>query len=180
MREGDHDHRPRPSEDRAGAVFHVELRQFPHNTHAFNLTERELMALAVPWAQERWVELGERRWNPNQARMTVLEGPRLEGADLALGRGWRNAERVSEDVTERVLAQARALAAPADAAQALAGPVSAPEWVEPTGWGALLGPNPDALLRAWQLAAERRPELSPSESLALAEATLRSLDRDPS
>jgi hypothetical protein len=40
----------------------------------------------------------------------------------------------------------------------------------------LLGPDPDALLAAWRLAARRRSELSPSESLALAERTLRSLD----
>jgi hypothetical protein len=40
----------------------------------------------------------------------------------------------------------------------------------------LLGPDPDALLAAWRLAARRRSELSPSESLALAERTLHSLD----
>jgi hypothetical protein len=41
----------------------------------------------------------------------------------------------------------------------------------------LLGADPAALLQAWRLAAQRRPELTPSESLALAEATLRSLER---
>jgi hypothetical protein len=40
----------------------------------------------------------------------------------------------------------------------------------------LLGAEPAALLAAWRLTAERRSELKPSESLALAEATLSSLD----
>lgn len=171
------------------SVFHVELRQFPHNTHAFNLTEAELLGLAVPWAHERWVELGERRWSPNQARMTVLEGPRLEVSELALGRGWRNAERAGVDVTERVLARARASRPPEPvgasepsapgtaptAAHAASLPQPAEADLRP-----LLGGDPEALLRAWRLASERRPELSPSESLALAEATLRALDSDPS
>ena len=39
-----------------------------------------------------------------------------------------------------------------------------------------LGDDPAALLQAWRLAAERRPELAPSEALALAETTLQSLD----
>jgi len=68
-------------------------------------------------------------------------------------------------VTERVLARARAgwdaVVAPADAG---------------AGLQSLLGKDPDALLAAWRLAAERRPELSPSQALALAERTLSSLD----
>lgn len=172
-------------------MFHVELRQFPHNTHAFNLTEGELLRLTVPWTREHWIELGERKWNPNQARMTVLEGPRLEVTALALGRGWRNAQRAGEDVTERMLARARAAKPPdGTAREAAAEPVPAPKSdmapgplpasVEPGGLGALLGPDPEALLQAWRLASQRRPELSPSESLALAEATLRALDADSS
>jgi hypothetical protein len=199
-------------------MFHLELRQFPHNTHAFNLTESELLALAVPWAHERWIELGERKWSPNQARMTVLEGPRLKVTDLALGRGWRNAQRVSEDVTKRVLAKARAWRPPPEPGGAGAAPEptprgagpglarsAAPESMPPAALsppvplgtasasraararasaqaelGPLLGDDPLALLQAWRLAAERRPELSPSESLALAEATLRALDADSS
>src|SRR5438445_7825638 len=86
-------------------MFHVELRQFPHNACSFNLTEAELFALVVPWSRERWVELGEREWSPHQARLTVLEGPRLPVEQLSMGRGWRNAQRQSEDVTERMLAQ---------------------------------------------------------------------------
>jgi hypothetical protein len=138
-------------------VFHVELRQFPHTACAFNLSEAELSALVEPWLREQWIELGERKWNPHQARMTILEGPHLPVEDLAIGRGWRNAQHQSEDVTERVLA--RAWGGDAD-----------------TELLSLLGDDPAALLAAWRLAAQRRPELAPSESLALAESTLRSLD----
>jgi hypothetical protein len=138
-------------------VFHVELRQFPHNACSFNLTDAELAQIVEPWSREEWIELGERKWNPNQARLTVLEGPHLPVEELAMGRGWRNAQHQSEDVTERVIARARGADESAD--------------LQP-----LLGPDPSALLQAWRLAAQRRPELPPSESLALAESTLRSLD----
>jgi hypothetical protein len=162
-------------------MFHVELRQFPHNACAFNLSEAELFAtLAVPWAREQWVQLGERKWSPHQARLTVLEGPHLPVQELAMGRGWRNAQHRSEDVTERVLARARASRQAAPGASAAA-PAIAPAGPSAAGspdaeLQSLLGDDPDALLQAWRLAARRRPELSPSESLALAEHALSSLD----
>jgi hypothetical protein len=155
-------------------MYHVELRQFPHNMCKFNLSERELFDTIVGgWAQGQWIEMGERKWNPHQAKLTVLEGPHLPLEELAMGRGWRNAQHQSEDVTERVLAQAR------QASQAPMAPQGAP--IAPTGAPAeqlqpLLGSDPVALLAAWRLSTERRPELAPSEALALAEATLKSLD----
>ena len=180
-------------------MFHVELRKFPHNACAFNLGEAELGELLVPWSRERWIELGERKWNPNEARLTVLEGPRLEVEDLAMGQGWRKAQHRSQDVTERVIAQARAsrpdtgaaaaetaeTAATAEnlAASGLSTALGERAMADNVAAGAtdaelpsLLGADPQALLQAWRLAAQRRPELSPSEALALAERTLRSLD----
>jgi hypothetical protein len=153
-------------------MYHLELRQFPHNTCRFNLTEQELRAVLEPWVREKFVEVGERKWSPHQAKLTILEGPRLEVQQLSMGRGWRAAQRQSEDVTERLLAQAKQ----ADDATAGVGDAA------PAGGFAeqllpLLGADPVALLQAWRLIAERRPELSPSESLALAEATLTSLER---
>jgi hypothetical protein len=155
-------------------MYHIELRQFPHNTCRFNLTEQELRAVLEPWAREKFVEVGERKWSPHQAKLTILEGPRLEVQQLSMGRGWRAAQRQSEDVTERLLAQAKQAG---DAAGA--GAVSAPGSPAPFAEQLLhlLGADPAALLQAWRLVAERRPELSPSESLALAEATLTSLER---
>jgi hypothetical protein len=157
-------------------VYHVELRQFPHNMCKFNLSERELFDTIVGgWAQGQWIEMGERKWNPHQAKLRVLEGPHLPLEELAMGRGWRNAQHQSEDVTERVLAQARQSTQTPVAPRATPiAPTSAPvEQLQP-----LLGSDPAALLQAWRLSAERRPELAPSEALALAEATLRSLDAE--
>src|SRR3989440_6236397 len=87
-------------------MYHLELRQFPHNLCRFNLTDRDLRALLAPWVLERPMELGERKWSPHQATLTVLEGPRLELQQLSMGRGWRAAQRQGEDVTARVIAAA--------------------------------------------------------------------------
>lgn len=158
-------------------MYHIELRQSMHNTCHFNLTEQELFDKVVgAWAQGQWIEAGERKWNPHQARLTVLEGPRLPVEQLSMGRGWRNARRQGEDVTERVVAQAKRASQPGVASQAaVAAAAGDPtEQLLP-----LLGSDPAALLAAWRLAAERRPELAPSASLALAETALHSLDVSP-
>ncbi len=165
-------------------MYHIELRQFPHNMCRFNLSEQELLAtVTAPWAREQWIELGERKWSPHQAKLTVLEGPELALDQLKMSRGWRNAQRQSEDVTERVLAAAKQAAEATVAAVVgdpggLATGSSAPRDASETGLLSLLGPDPAALLQAWRLVAERRPELSPSESLELAEETLTSLERN--
>jgi hypothetical protein len=72
----------------------------------FNLSAQEMFAVAVPWARGEWIEFGERKWNPHEARLTVLEGPQIPVNQLRVGRGWRLAQRQAEDVTERVLAAA--------------------------------------------------------------------------
>jgi hypothetical protein len=167
-------------------VYHIELRQFPHNMCRFNLTEQELLAtVTAPWAREQWIELGERKWSPHQAKLTVLEGPELALDQLKMGRGWRNAQHQSEDVTERVLAAAKQAAEATVAAVVgdtgvLATGSSVPRDASETGFLSLLGPDPAALLQAWRLVVERRPELSPSKSLELAEETLTSLERNQS
>ena len=154
-------------------MYHVELRQFPHNMCKFNLSERELFDTIVGgWAQGQWIEMGERKWSPHQAKLKVLEGPHLPLEELAMGRGWRNAQNQSEDVTERVLAQA------GQSTQTPVVPRAAPTGAPVEQLQPLLGSDPAALLPAWRLSAERRPELAPSEALALAEATLRSLDAE--
>jgi hypothetical protein len=163
-------------------MYHVELRQFPHNTCRFNLTEQELLATVVgPWAREQWIEIGERKWSPHLARLTVLEGPQIPVGQLSMGRGWGNAQRQGEDVTERVIARAKQAdgVAAGGAGGAATGPSSAPRDAPDARLGSLLGADPAALLAAWRLTVERRPELAPSESLALAEETLSSLDRSP-
>ncbi|MCW3030493.1 MAG: hypothetical protein JWM66_626 [Solirubrobacterales bacterium] len=92
-------------------MYHFELRKFPHTVSRFNQTEQQMLALAVPWTREEWVEVGERKWNVNETTLTVLEGPELSLQDMSMNRGWRNARRRSTDVTERVIAAARAAGA---------------------------------------------------------------------
>ncbi len=90
-------------------MYHVELRHFPFTAYRFNLGDRELLALLDPWVHDKWIDLDERKWSPQQARITVLEGPEMPVYELSMGRGWRSAERKSKDVTEPVLERARAL-----------------------------------------------------------------------
>jgi hypothetical protein len=89
-------------------VFHIELRQFPYTARAFNLAEEELRAqLLLPWVAGRPVQWAERRWAPDRATLTILSGPELGTEELGMGRGWPNAVRASENVTDELLAQAR-------------------------------------------------------------------------
>ncbi len=84
-------------------MYHLELRKFPHVVCRFNQSEAQLRALVVPWTRQEWIEEGERKWNVNEASLTILEGPKLSMPELAMGKGWRNAQKRSQDVTERVL-----------------------------------------------------------------------------
>ncbi|MGA7705183.1 MAG: hypothetical protein WB998_09845 [Solirubrobacteraceae bacterium] len=125
-------------------MYHVELRQFPHNFCHFNLTSQALRETVLDaWARGQWVEVGERRWNPLQATLTVIEGPQLSVSELSMGRGWRNASRQGTNVTADLLADARqrlglADSVPADAAGALSGP---PPGIARSAWSALTGPS---------------------------------------
>jgi hypothetical protein len=159
-------------------VYHLELRQFPHNLARFNLDDQQLRAIIEPWARGQWVELGERKWSPHQAKLTILEGPRIPMDQLSMGRGWRNAQRQSEDVTMRLLAQVSEIEAPAAERQQdsasdrrhLADSLALELLT-------LLADAPVSLSEAWRLVSMRCPEQSPSECLALTEQAVRSLLR---
>ena len=136
-------------------MFHVELRQFPHQTRAFNLTREELDARILgPWVSGGGVELDDRRWTSDRARLTIYEGPALTGDQLGLGRGWANVTREGEDATERLLAEA---AHPPPVAELKR------ELVERSADGPL------ALGAVVELAGERYPQSRVSERLALCE-----------
>jgi len=84
--------------------FHVEIRGALNHARVFNLSLEELRRTVLePWLTSRQVELGEREWDPRESSLRILEGPHLESPDLSFGQGWSNAERASEDVTQRVL-----------------------------------------------------------------------------
>jgi hypothetical protein len=88
-------------------AFHVELSSGIKHARSFNLSREQLMAEVIaPWLEDLPVELGEQEWQPAESKLKILEGPHLDGPDLAFGQGWSNAERASEVVTERELAAA--------------------------------------------------------------------------
>jgi len=163
-------------------VYHLELRKFPHTACRFNQSEREVLAIALAWVKGEWVEQGERKWNPQEATLTVLEGPELAMSELAMGRGWRKAQRSGQDVTERVLAAARAGAA-SNAAAAGAVPADPSQAADLLADSlglellALLADRELAPVRAWELACTRLDGGSAAEGLALAERAVRSLLR---
>jgi hypothetical protein len=136
-------------------VFHVELRQFPHQARVFNLTRSQLDARILgPWAAGTEVELDEHRFSPERARLTIYEGPELGEDQRGLGRGWANATRQGEEVTARLLAEA-------------AGPPALAEFKR-----ALLGSCTNAAVplgRVVELAGERYPQARLSERIALCE-----------
>jgi hypothetical protein len=169
-------------------VYHLQLRQFPHNLCRFNLTDAELRPVIEPWAHDHWVELDDRKWSPYQAKLTILEGPQLAVQQLSMGRGWRNAQRGSRDVTERVLAAARQAPATGPSARDPGpAPISPPATPDPSPEAALLADSlalellsllereSVPLTQAWRLADARLPDRAASESLALAERAIASL-----
>ncbi len=164
-------------------MYHIELRQSFHNFNQFNVSAEELRALVEPWVRDERVEIGERRWDPYETQLMILEGPHLPVEELSMGRGWRTAERESEDVTERVLAEARnALAAapvpvPAPTPAGSQAPPPGSALADPLALGvalaSLLGDDPGGLLAAWREVAACSAGQAPSEALAIAERQLR-------
>jgi hypothetical protein len=159
-------------------VYHVELRKFPHTVCRFNQSEAQVAAILVPWVEQEWFEEGEQKWNSNEATITVLEGPKLSMPELAMGRGWRNAQRRGDDVTERVLAAVRQGADGSVAEQPASAAAADPRLLADSLALELLGMvdgAPVALAQAWRMATERLGDASAAESLALGEAAVRSL-----
>jgi hypothetical protein len=88
-------------------VFHVELRQFPHTARAFNLDRSELeVRFVAPWVKGEMIDHEDRRWPPERTRLKILEGPVVRLDELGLGRGWGQASKDSQDVTDAIVAAA--------------------------------------------------------------------------
>jgi hypothetical protein len=142
-------------------VFHVELRQFPNVTRVFNLSQGELEErILVPWLAGTVLEVNDRRWSVEKARLTIYEGAPLETGEMGLGRGWANATRAGREVTAEVLTEAQAAAiTPLDRATA----ALKAEIVERVAVSAL------GLHEVLLLANERYPGWRVSERVAAAE-----------
>ncbi len=137
-------------------MFHVQLRQFPHATRAFNLSREELDSRILrPWAAGRAVELDERRWEPDRARLTIIEGPALAQEDIGLGRGWANAMRRGHDVTAQLLARLERMPGIEELKRELLSTIDAHARLH--------------LPQVVELAGERQLRSRPSERLALCE-----------
>lgn len=124
-------------------MFHLELRRFPHVARAFNLSEEELRArYVIPWVRGLAISLSDRQWTADQkTRLTIYEAPAIAADERGLGRGWSTVTRSGEEVTARVLDDARKVIAP---------PISLPE------------------LKVSLIAAAKRGPVSPSGAVVLA------------
>ena len=101
--------------------FHVEVNSGHQHARVFNIDEAELRKTVVePWIGGAGpLEFGESEWDPRECRLTILEGPQMDGPRLAFGQGWSNAQRSAEDVTRSMLEDAEA-SAPVQAAAMIA------------------------------------------------------------
>jgi hypothetical protein len=95
-------------------AFHVEISSgLRHRARAFNLDEAKLRTTILdPWIRGRRIALGDKDWEPKDCTLVILEGPELVDTDLSMGRGWSNAERMSENVTRRLVDAAATPAKP--------------------------------------------------------------------
>lgn len=89
-------------------AFHIEVSEGIGHARSFNLSAEELQRTVLePWLSGRPILLGDRKWDPEESRLRILEGSELSNPELSFGQGWANAERGSEDVTRRLLESAR-------------------------------------------------------------------------
>jgi hypothetical protein len=177
-------------------VYHLEIREFPRNLNRFNMNGAEIGAIVLPWVQDKVIELEEQRWSPHEAILTILEGPEIAVQNLSMGRGWPTALREGQDVTRRIVDEARQALADGSAGAPAPAPGPAPAASPPApspapgSWpgadqaaggdqlalgvelGGLLGGDAARLLAAWRSVVARSSGLAPSESLALAEREL--------
>jgi hypothetical protein len=88
--------------------FHIEVSSGLQRARSFNLDAEELQRTVVePWLAGRPVLLGDRKWEPEESELRILEGSELSNPELSFGQGWANAERGSEDVTRKIVDAAR-------------------------------------------------------------------------
>lgn len=88
-------------------AYHVEISAGINHARAFNLSEAVVQrSIVAAWLDKRPIELGDRKWAPEESELRILEGPELGDPELNFGQGWSNAQRRGEWVTERLLDEA--------------------------------------------------------------------------
>ena len=88
--------------------YHVEISSPVDRVRMLNLDANDLRTTLL----EAWViglpfEFRERRWNPHESRLTILEGPAVREVDED---SWEGVLRAAEDVTRPMLEAAEASA----------------------------------------------------------------------
>ena len=70
--------------------FHVEISSAPNHARVFNMDVAELRrTILEPWLAGRTFELGEQEWEPRESKLTILEGPALDGPTSPSARAGR-------------------------------------------------------------------------------------------
>lgn len=155
-------------------MFHVELRQFPHVARSFNLSRDELeTGILRPLAAGRPVRWDDQNWNPEKTKVSVYEGPELAVEDMGMGRGWGNVTKHGEDVTRRLLSEARQEVEAPPELEALKDAIASRAASRPIGYYELLGLAGDLAVDAdanqrvgiaaravWELLGEERIRLT--------------------
>ena len=122
------------------------------------MTREQLEARVVaPWVRGQAFQLGDRQWAPDRAKLVIYEGRALATEEIGMGRGWSNVTRSGEEVTARVLDEAKAAADSPPALEALKRELLARSSQGPLGMGQVVA-----------LAGELEPRLSPPQRLELA------------
>ncbi len=84
--------------------FHVELKDHRDVVRAFNLSEAQVMSRFItPLRTTARFSIEDKEFESRNARLIIVEGPRLATGELGLGLGWTTARKRGEDVTERFL-----------------------------------------------------------------------------
>lgn len=88
--------------------FHIEISSSFNRARVLNVDEVELREeILEPWVAGLPFEFQGRDWEPQQSRLTILEGPTLETESGAKD-DWEKALRAANDVTRPMLEAAEA------------------------------------------------------------------------
>jgi len=147
-------------------AFHVEIRRGHRWAREFNLdSERLRNEVLDPWTARRTIHLGDRDWEPAECSLRILEGPELDGPDLAFGRGWDRAESAGTSVTRELVTDAAreaaliAVLAETEAARDAVTAALAELGATAVDWPAADEAEPAALVLAVETADPPRPWL---------------------
>jgi hypothetical protein len=116
--------------------YHVELRSSLQRAWLFNLDAEELWrGVLAAWAAGAPLEVSGQRWEPGESTLRILEGPRLDAADLGHGQGWNRAERTGRDVTRTLLRAPGTVVSPTRAGHELGVRLLAEAGLSAVDWG---------------------------------------------